>query len=167
VGVLALLTGQPWLLPSLGPTAYLLAEMPAHPSTRPYNIIAGHVLGLAAGFVAVWVTGAVSDQAGVVTGARVGAAVLALGLTLLATLVLQAPHPAAGATTLLVALGALSTPVDALAVVMGATIVAAMGVGLRGLRLAWWPRRRETHVPAVAGTPAITQPVAPEFRKAA
>jgi CBS-domain-containing membrane protein len=157
VGVLALLTGQPWLLPSLGPTAYLLAEMPAHPSTRPYNIIAGHVLGLAAGFVAVWVTG----------GSQVGAAVLALGLTLLATLVLQAPHPAAGATTLLVALGALSTPLDALLVVMGATIVAVMGIGLRGLRLAWWPRRRETHVPAVAGTPAITQPVAPEFRKAA
>lgn len=171
VGVLALIAGQPWLLPSLGPTAYLLAEIPAHPSTRVYNIIAGHLIGLAAGIAAVWLTGAMADpvvlETGVVSGARVGAAVLALGLTLLGTLALQASHPPAGASTLLVALGSLSTPLDALGVGIGAAVVAATGYGLRGLRLAWWPRRRETHVPAVAGTAAITQPVAPEFKKAA
>ena len=171
VGVLALLVGQPWLLPSLGPTAYLLAEMPAHPSTRVYNVVAGHLLGLAAGIIALGVTGAAADpvtlQTGVLTGARVGAAVFALGLTLLATLALQASHPPAGATTLLVALGSLSTPLDALGVGVGAAIMAAAGFGLRGLRLGWWWRRRETHVPAVAGVTAITQPVAPEFKKAA
>ena len=106
-------------------------------------------------------------ETGEVSGARVGAAVLALGLTLFGTLALQASHPPAGATTLLVALGSLSTPLDALGVGIGAAVVAATGYGLRGLRLAWWPRRRETHVPAVAGTAAITQPVAPEFKKAA
>ena len=171
VGLLAFITGQLWLLPSLGPTAYLLAETPAHPSARVYNIITGHLIGLAAGIIAVWTTGAVSDpvtlQTGVVTGARVVAAVLALGLTLLATLSLQASHPPAGATTLLVALGSLSTPLDALSVGIGATVVALIGIVLRGLRLAWWPERRETHVPAVAGVTAVTQPVAPDFRKAA
>lgn len=58
VGVLALLAGQPWLLPSLGPTAYPLAQLPAQPSGRAYNVLAGHLLGLAAGIVAVSATGA-------------------------------------------------------------------------------------------------------------
>jgi CBS-domain-containing membrane protein len=171
VGVLGLLAGQPWLLPSLGPTAYLVAEMPAHPSTRVYNIVGGHLLGLAAGIVAVLLTGAwaepVTLQAGVLTGARVGAAVLALGLTLLATLALQASHPPAGATTLLVALGPLGTTTDVVDVAIGAAIIAITGVALRRLRLGRWPRRKATHVPAVAGAPAVTQPVAPEFKKAA
>jgi len=33
VGVLGLIVGKPWLLPSLGPSAVLLAVNPAHPST--------------------------------------------------------------------------------------------------------------------------------------
>jgi CBS-domain-containing membrane protein len=134
-------------------------------------VIVGHLLGLAAGIVAVLVTGAGTDprtlQVGELTGARVAAAVLALGLTILATLALQASHPPAGATTLLVALGALSTPLDALSVGIGAAILAVIGIALRGLRLGRWPRRKATHVPAIAGAPAITQPVAPELKKAA
>jgi hypothetical protein len=56
VGALALLAGQPWLLPNLGPTAYLLAALPALPSGRIYNVIAGHLIGLASGIVAVSLT---------------------------------------------------------------------------------------------------------------
>ena len=37
VGLASLAAGQAWLLPSLGPTAYLQAEMPAHPAARAYN----------------------------------------------------------------------------------------------------------------------------------
>ena len=35
-GLLGLLTGNVWLFPSLGPTAYLQAANPQHESARPY-----------------------------------------------------------------------------------------------------------------------------------
>jgi hypothetical protein len=171
VGVLALLAGQAWLLPSLGPTAYLLALMPAQPSTRPYNVLAGHLIGLAAGIAAVWMTGAAAApdvlQTGTITSARVGAAVLSMAVAMVASLALGASHPPAAATTLLVALGPLRTAQDATNVAVGAAIMAAAGFALRRLRLGEWPHRRATHAPASSGAPAETQPVAPELKKAA
>jgi len=170
VGALALLAGQPWLLPSLGPSAYLLALMPAHPSTRAYNVLAGHLIGLAAGIVAVWITGAAATpvlQSGTLAGPRVGAAVLAVAFSMLAALALRASHPPAEATTLLVALGYVRTPREALNLAIGAAIVAVAGIALRRLRLGQWPHRRTTHAAADAGAPAETQPVAPELKKAA
>jgi hypothetical protein len=171
IGVLALLAGQPWLLPSLGPTAYLLAHTPAQPAARLYNVLAGHLIGLAAGIVAVLLTNAAAApvvlQAGTISGPRVAAAALAVGLTLFVTLLLGATHPPAAATTLLVAFGSLRTPGDAVNVAIGAAILAVLGVAVRRLRLGDWPRRRRTHAPASAGAPAETQPVASELRKAA
>jgi hypothetical protein len=171
VGVLALVAGQPWLLPSLGPTAYLLAQMPAQPSGRVYNILAGHLIGLAAGIVAVLLTNAAAApvvlQTGTISGPRVAAAVLAVGLTLLVTILLGASHPPAAATTLLVALGSLSTSGDVMNVTIGAAILAVSGVAVRRFRLGEWPRRKATHAPARAGAAAETQPVASELKKAA
>jgi hypothetical protein len=171
IGLLALAAGQPWLLPSLGPTAYLIAEMPASPMNRFYNVVAGHLLGVVAGILAVWATGAavapVTLETGVLAAPRVWAAALAIVLTLAACLALRASHAPAAATTLLVALGSLRTPGDVLGLALGAAVMAAVGVALRRLRLGRWPHRRATHAPSSAGPPAITAPVAPEFKKAA
>jgi hypothetical protein len=139
VGVIACLAGQPWLIPSLGPTAYLQAETPAHPSSRFYNTVVGHLIGLAMGFLAVaifnaWQSpGVFSDHQ--LVFARVWASALALGLTLLVALLLKASHPPAGATTLLVALGAIRTTQDALNAAAGVVLVALLGTALRRVRL--------------------------------
>lgn len=61
VGLSGWAIGQPWLLPSLGPTAYLQAETPAHPSAKFYHVVVGHLIGLAAGFAAVAVFHAWQD----------------------------------------------------------------------------------------------------------
>jgi hypothetical protein len=171
VGLLAWVTGQPWLLPSLGPSAYLLALSPAQPAARAYNVLAGHLIGVAAGIAAVWVAGAAASpivlETGTIAGPRVVAAVLSVGLSVLAALAVGASHPPAAATTLLVALGSLRTPQDAIGVAIGAAIVAATGIAVRRLRLGHWPRRRAAHAPAGAGVPAETQPVAPALKKAA
>jgi len=58
-----------------------------------------------------------------------------MGLTTLVTILLRAPNPAAGSTTLLVALGSFRTGRDAVAVVVGVLIVAIVGDVLRRLRL--------------------------------
>src|SRR3954454_4534932 len=57
VGLLGLLAGSPWLVPSLGPTAVLVALMPAHPTARAWNTFGGHLGGLIAGFIAVALLG--------------------------------------------------------------------------------------------------------------
>jgi CBS-domain-containing membrane protein len=67
------------------------------------------------------------------TPVRVWAAVIAAALTVLILLLLRASHPPAGATTLLVALGALQTKTDAFNV--GVLIIAAAGEVLRLIRL--------------------------------
>jgi hypothetical protein len=139
VGGSAWLAGMPWLIPSLGPTAYLQVENPAHPSSRFYNTIAGHLLGLVSGLAAVtlfhaWNSPTVSVDHQLVLS-RVGAAAVALLLTLLFTLLMKASHPPAAATTLLVALGAIRTEKDILNAVLGVIIIAICGEGLRQLRL--------------------------------
>jgi hypothetical protein len=139
VGISAWLAGMPWLIPSLGPTAYLQVENPAHPSARFYNTVVGHAIGLAAGMFAVFVLGArgipsvLGDHQIVL--ARVWAAAIALTLTILIGLVLKASHPPAGATTLLVALGALKTQSDFINAAIGVLAIAVLGEILRRLRL--------------------------------
>ncbi len=48
-------TKQPLIFASLGPTAYELVEQPQLKSARSYNIVVGHLIGLGAGFLAIYV----------------------------------------------------------------------------------------------------------------
>jgi CBS-domain-containing membrane protein len=116
----AVVTGQPFVFPSLGPTAFLLFYTPLLPAACPRNTLGGHVIGCAAGYLALVVFGltdAAPALATGVTGARVGAAALSLGLTSGAMVWARVPHPPAGATTLIVSLGILHQP-DQLAVLL-------------------------------------------------
>jgi hypothetical protein len=139
VGALALVAGRPWLVPSLGPTAYLQAAMPAHPSARLWNTIAGHAVGLAAGFAAVALLNAWQAPVPLVdhelVGVRVAAAAIAIGLTILLAEPIQASHPPAAATALLVALGSIATGNDALNLMIGAALLAVLGEGARWVRM--------------------------------
>ena len=138
VGLLGIIAGLPWLVPSLGPTAVLIAVSPGHPTARAWNTIVGHAGGLFAGFVAVAIAGAAAapsvlgDHQLVVT--RVVAAAIAIALTMAIGFLLRATHPPAAATTLLVALGAISTLEQATVVFVGVVVTAALGEGLRRLR---------------------------------
>ena len=135
VGILSLLAGMVWLFPSLGPTIYLQTQKPADPSSRFLNVVLGHLLGLGAGFAGVFLFNAFNDpvtlQAKELTAGRLGAAVVALGLTLLLTLLLKVHHPPAGATTLLTALGSVQTAQDAINLMIGVLIVAIVGELIR------------------------------------
>jgi hypothetical protein len=143
VGLLGVLVGLPWLVPSIGPSAVLIAVTPAHPTARPWNTIVGHAGGMLAGFTAVALLGAAA--APTVLGdhqlvpARVLAAAIAIALTIGAGFLLRASHPPAAATTLLVALGSIATLEQALIVLAGVVITAGAGEIFRELR-----RRRVT-----------------------
>lgn len=129
----------PLVFTSLGPTAYELIEKPNAKSARTYNIIAGHFVALAAGYLALWLLHAWSSpkvaSAGFVAGPRIWAAVIAVTVTTLVTLAIRASQPASLSTALLVALGSMQTAKDAVAIVAAVLIMAAVGEPLRRLRL--------------------------------
>lgn len=109
----AVITGQPLIFPSLGPTAFLLFYSPRAPVASPRNAIIGHLIGVIAGYLALVIFGLTENGpafAEGVTWARVGAAALSLGLTSGFMVWLLAPHPPAGATTLIISLGIMPKP---------------------------------------------------------
>jgi hypothetical protein len=138
VGLTAWVAGRPWLFPSLGPTAYLLAKYANLPTSRIYNCIVGHLVGIATGFVAVAIFNA--WQAPIVplhevTPPRIWAATVAVALTILINTLLRSGHPPAAATTLLVALGTFQTARDAVLIMIGVLILVFLGEGLKRLRI--------------------------------
>ena len=113
MAVAALVTGAPFIFPSLGPTAFLLFYTPLLPSACPRNALGGHAIGAAAGYLSLLLFGLTDNAPALVEGVawdRVGAAALSLGLTSGAMVWARVPHPPAGATTLIVSLGILREP---------------------------------------------------------
>lgn len=155
MAALAVLTGSPFIFPSLGPTAFLFFYTPTAPSASPRNTLIGHAIGAGAGYFSLLATGltvAGPALAVGVTWPRVIAAALSLGLTAGIMVLLRAPHPPAGATTLIVSLGLLTRPWQ-LALLMGAVVVLtlqALAINrLAGIAYPLWgpprPSTRETN----------------------
>ena len=142
LGVLAWVSGEPFVFPSLGPTAFVLAFGGVDRARR--RVVGGHAVGAVAGLLAYTVlAGDVTLTAGFasasVDGARLAASgTLSVALTAWGMLALDAVHPPACATTLIVSLGLLATP---LAV---AIIVASVAVLLGAHELANAYRKPET-----------------------
>ena len=113
IGLLADITWLPYIFPSLGPTALMVFGHPLRRDSAPSHAIFGHGIGALSGYFALFVTGllAVPFSAHVAIP-RVIAAAIALGLTAGATVLLHVEHAPAGATTLIVALGILPSPID-------------------------------------------------------
>lgn len=137
VGAAGWIAHQPFLFTSLGPTAYELIETPDRKSARSYSIIAGHLVGVAAGFAALYLTSAwnaPSASTGLVP-LRIWAAVLACALTIAGNLTLNASQPAALSTTLLISLGNMQLPRDAAVIMAAVILMNVLGQPLRAWRL--------------------------------
>ncbi|MBI5159922.1 MAG: HPP family protein [Micrococcales bacterium] len=137
-GAVGLALRQPWLFPSLGPTVMLFFSSPEQPSSRALNTLVGHLVGLVAGYGALLVfglAGAPPASVGGFTPAYLLAAVAAVGTTTLVLHLLGLPHPPAGATTLIVALGILATPLALLDMFGAVVLITVVGWGLNRLLL--------------------------------
>jgi CBS-domain-containing membrane protein len=111
LALLALVSRNPFVFPSLGPTAYLLFFTPLGRTSSPRNTVLGHAIGLICGYVAFVAAGAGAIPFGEHPGIfwpRVLAAALSLSVTGALMVLLDASHPPAGATTLIVSLGIIS-----------------------------------------------------------
>lgn len=132
----AFVTGEAFVFPSLGPTAFLLFYTPLQPAASPRNTLGGHAIGAAAGYLALVVFGLTEDAPALatsVTGARVGAAALSLGLTSGVMVWARLPHPPAGATTLIVSLGILREPEQLVVLMVAVALLVVQGLAINRL----------------------------------
>ena len=160
IGVMALVafvTGEPFVFPSLGPTAFLLFYTPTQPAASPRNTLGGHLIGALAGYLALLAFGLTERGPALAAGvdwANVGAAALSLGLTSGAMVWFKVPHPPAGATTLIVSLGFLREPWQLAVLMLAVALLVVQGFVIN--RLAgidyplWAPREARARETAVA-----------------
>ena len=139
LGGIAWASGQPFVFPSLGPTAFVLA-FESH-SDRPGSarIVGSHLIGGLAGLLA-WslLGGQVSITATPLPLSMAGlglaaSATLSIMLTSWAMIATDAVHPPACATTLIVSLGLLSTPRQVAIIAIAVAIL--VGVNAAGERV--------------------------------
>lgn len=118
LGGLAWVSGEPLIFPSLGPSAFILAFERRGERTAAYRVIGSHLLGGVAGLLAYSVLAAgvsltATPPPASIDGLRLAASgVLSVVLTSWGMIATNTIHAPACATTLIVSLGLLSTPLQ-------------------------------------------------------
>ncbi|WP_224448153.1 HPP family protein [Haloprofundus salilacus] len=160
LGLTALVTGQPFLFPSLGPSAYVLATGIGDDDSTPRRVVGGHFIGVVAGLATyhLLADGLVATQPVPpfsMAGVRLmTSATVAVGLTTAAMLATDLRHPPACATTLIVGLGLLTSVQESAIIMVAIVLLLIVQQGLLAVRRATGPLT----VPSGEGTPeASTQ----------
>lgn len=133
-GLLAWVTGQAFIFPSLGPSAFLLATVREGKVTAPRRVVGGHFIGVLAGLLAYHAIApdlgvSVTTAAPVLATAQlrfVASGVIAVVLTTGGMLATETVHPPACATTLIVSLGLLSSLVDGALIMLAVVVLVAV-----------------------------------------
>lgn len=131
LALLGLATGDPFVYPPIGASAFLIFSMPEVPSAAPRNAIGGQVCGVAGGAGALAAFGLLHRHGGVagdMSGARAGAIGVSLLLATVLMLLFKVSHPAAGATALMISLGIVTSPSEWLELLGAVVLMCAMGV---------------------------------------
>ena len=135
LAAVAALTKQPFVFPSLGPTAFLLFYAALGAQAAPRNVFCGHLIGVLAGYLALVIFGLTTTPTNLddVSAPRIGAVTLALCLALSVMVWLNVPHAPAGATTLIVALGLMRTPGQLTVLMIAVVLMIAQGIAINRL----------------------------------
>lgn len=145
-GVLAWVTGQPWVFPSLAPTILLVYETPMRAQASPRHTVVGHVTGVGVGYACLVAFGLRHVPAATVSGftpPRIGAVTLAVAATTFVLHALRCAHPPAGASAIIVSLGILRTPTQLGVMIAAVVLVTALA----------WSFNRLTGVPVPLWSP--------------
>lgn len=129
LGGIAWGSGQPFIFPSLGPSAFILAFERQSERTRTYRIVGSHLIGGIAGFLA-WsllasgISITTTPPAFSVEGLRLAtSATVSIMLTSWVMIATDTVHAPACATTLIVSLGLLSSPLQVAIIVVSVIIL--------------------------------------------
>lgn len=136
LGFIAWLSGEPFIFPSLGPSAFILAFERRGERTRTYRVVGSHLIGGVAGLfaytlLATGVTLTPPPAQLSEAGFRLAASgVLSIVLTSWGMIATDMIHAPACATTLIVSLGLLSTPLQVTIIVLSVIILVEFHVGI-------------------------------------
>ncbi|ELZ06742.1 HPP family protein [Natrialba aegyptia] len=132
LGAIAWVSGQPFLFPSLGPSAYLLATGEKDRAEGAYHVIGGHAVAAVCGLIAyvLFANGVVVVDAfqqarpfSPEVGRLVISGIVSMALTTVGMLWSNTNHPAACATALIVALGLMSTVLEVVIIVLAVALL--------------------------------------------
>ena len=135
-GLFAWALDEPLVFPSLGATAFLFFETPLAEVASIRNTLIGHTVGALVAFFWLNVFGFVGDPSAIVTGfdaKRVACVALSLGFTGGILRLLRAAHPPAGATTVIVSVGLLTTVHQVAILLSGVVLLSVSAWGLNRL----------------------------------
>jgi len=153
IGVMSLaawLSKSAFIFASLGPSAFLFFYAPRSFAAAPRSALIGHFVGAAVGYASLYIFFGTSEIEPILHVQMkwhyIFTAAFSLGFTSAIMVFLDSPHPPAGSTTLLVALGFMST-LEKIAYLMLA-VVMLTGISilfnrLAGIRYSIWPGKRE------------------------
>jgi CBS domain-containing membrane protein len=130
LALLGLATGDPFVYPPIGASAFLIFSMPEVAAAAPRNAIGGQVCGVVGGAGALAAFGLLHHHAGVadMSAPRAGAVGVSLFLATALMLLFKVSHPAAGATALMISLGIVTSPSEWLELLGAVVLLCAMGV---------------------------------------
>ncbi len=158
ISAVAYATQFPLLFPPLGPSAFILFRMPMSATAAPRTVLLSHLLGLASGFLALFLgyilfsSGA--PDSGTVTSGSIAVLSMAMGLSSLSMIWLECNHPPATATALIVAMGFITTLTQAIGFIIAVILLISMAILfnriLGGLPYSFW--RHDPEVSSRYGT---------------
>jgi CBS-domain-containing membrane protein len=133
---LAVVFHTPFVFPSVGPTAFLLYFLPTTPAASPRNTLCGHAIGIGCGYAALCLLGLEHLPAPILEDIhwrRVLAAALSLSVTGALMILFRVVHPPAGATTLIVSLGIITSPAHLCIIEMAVALMALQALAVNRL----------------------------------
>lgn len=147
LALVAMLSGTPFVFPSVGPTTFMFFFHPTTPSSSPRNAILGHGVALLCGYLALTLAGLQNSPSAMAEGVgwkRMLAAALSLALTGALMISFRIVHPPAAATALIVSLGIVREPFQLLILELAIVLLAMEAVAinrLAGVEYPWWGRK--------------------------
>lgn len=154
IGSAAMVTRQPFIFPSLGPTALMIFAHPLRRDSSPRHVLIGHAIGAGSGYLALLLTGLLGVSfSTTISTHRVVAAAIALGLTAALMTLARSEHAPAGATTLIVALGILPQLRDFLTLMLAVAALTLLGLAINrcfGIEYPYWNPSEAYRVRSIA-----------------
>jgi CBS-domain-containing membrane protein len=165
IGIMCLaeiVTQQPLIFPSLGPTAFLFFYRPSAPSSAPRNAVLGHGCGVLIGLACYWTFASVFGSG--TPAAQIAAAAVSLGFISAIMIAAEIPHAPAASTTLIVSLGLMTRWQEALAIMVAVLMLVAQAWvfnRLSGVYFPIWKSDRGDETKAIVAAALQTSGPAP------
>jgi CBS domain-containing membrane protein len=131
VSMAAQLSHAPLVFPALGGTAFLMFSRPLLPSASPRNVVIGHLVGCACGWVSLELFGPYGLKPQLALGLDLSTALpVAMSFALTAGILVRfgVDHPPAAATSIIVSLGLLDSAPELGVVMLGVALLVCQAI---------------------------------------